>query len=276
MITAVAETGGSRFVAGRATRATDAALLLLEGIVRDRRGNLFLADPDKRRVRQVTSKGVVLTVAGPPELSVPTSLAVDGAGHLLIADAGTHRVLRLRPDGRVTTAAGTGTAGFSGDGGAATAAELNEPWGLAVGSKDHLFIADASNHRVRQVAPDGAITTVAGVGTPGFFGDGGAATAAQLDRPIGVAVDSNGNLFVVDSLNGRIRKVGWGGVITTVFVGAGEDRGAARSAAQYYPASVAVDRKGNLLIADPFRHRILAVTGVAAPGLTVGHQCPYP
>jgi sugar lactone lactonase YvrE len=170
---------------------------------------------------------------------------------------------------------GTGTGGFSGDGGAATAAELNEPWGLAVDSRDNLFIADANNHRVRKVAPDGTIVTVAGVGTAGFSGDGGAATAAQLDRPIGVAVDSQGSLFIVDSLNGRIRNVGLDGVSTTVFDGTGEDRGAASSAARYYPASVAVDRKGNLLIADPFRHRVLAVSGVAAPGLMAGQLCPH-
>jgi DNA-binding beta-propeller fold protein YncE len=104
------------------------------------------------------------------------------------------------------------------------------------------------------------------MGAAGFSGDGGAATAAQLDRPIGVAVDNQGNLLIVDSLNGRIRKVGVEGVITTVFNGSGADSGATPSSARYYPATVAVDQKGNLLIADPFRHRMFVVTGVAAPG----------
>jgi DNA-binding beta-propeller fold protein YncE len=111
------------------------------------------------------------------------------------------------------------------------------------------------------VTPDGLIFTVAGVGRAGFSGDGGPATAAQLDRPLDVAVDSAGNLFLVDSLNGRIRKVGGDGVITTVFTSGGEgDVGA-----HHYPARVAVDAAGNLLIADPFQQRVIIMAGVAAP-----------
>ncbi|MBI3722084.1 MAG: hypothetical protein HY248_05975, partial [Fimbriimonas ginsengisoli] len=207
----------------------------------------------------------------PPALSVPTGLALDPAGQLFIADAGNHRVVRVGSEGRMTVVAGTGTAGFSGDGGTATAARLNEPWGLTVDSSGHLFIADTGNHCIRQVAPDGRITTVAGVGTAGYSGDGGAATAAQLDRPIGVTADGDGNLFIVDSLNGRIRRVGRDRVIATVFDGAsGGDGRAARASARYYPARVAVDGEGNLLIADPFQHRVWVVAGVAALGLSVG------
>jgi DNA-binding beta-propeller fold protein YncE len=222
-------------------------------------------------VRTLTPAGVVLTVAGPPELLLPTGLALDRAGQLFIADAGTHRVLKVRAAGHWTVAAGTGTAGFSGEGGPATMARLNEPWGLAVDGRGHLSIADAGNHRIRQVTPEGSLITVAGVGTAGYSGDGGAATAAQLDRPIGVTADPAGNLFVVDSLNGRIRRVGRDGAITTVFEGAsrGDSRAASRSA-RYYPARVAVDREGNLLIADPFQHRVWVVAGVAAPGRIVG------
>jgi sugar lactone lactonase YvrE len=149
-------------------------------------------------------------------------------------------------------------------------AQLYAPWGLAVDGSGHLFIADAGNHRVRRVAPDGTISTVAGVGTAGFSGDGGAATTAQLDRPIGVAVDSDGNLFIVDSLNGRIRRVGADGVITTVFDGTGGGHGSHPFSGRYYPARVAVDREGCLLVADPFHHRIHKVAGVAAPGLIAG------
>jgi DNA-binding beta-propeller fold protein YncE len=104
-------------------------------------------------------------------------------------------------------------------------------------------------------------------GHEGEAGDGGPATAAQLDRPLDVAVDSEGNLFLVDSLNGRVRKVGTDGVITTVFHGDGTRDG---GAAHYYPARVAVDAAGNLLIADPFQHRVLTIAGVAAPGCRLG------
>jgi sugar lactone lactonase YvrE len=264
--TTVAGSGRWSIDTERPAGAADPAWFLLEGMVLDRSGNLYLADPGQRRVRQITPAGLVLTVAGPPALSLPTGLALDGAGLLFIADAEAHRVLRVGPEGCMATAAGTGAAGFSGDGGSATAARLNEPWGLAVDSRGHLFIADAGNHRIRQVTPGGIITTVAGEGRAGFSGDGGAATAAQFDRPIGLAVDSQRNLFIVDSLNGRVRKVGRDGLITTVFDGYGEDSGAAPTTARYYPASVAVDREGRLLIADPFLRGVVAVAGVTAPG----------
>jgi DNA-binding beta-propeller fold protein YncE len=232
-----------------------------EGVVTDATGNLYIADRTQRLVQRVTPEGNSVTLAGPPELAMPTGLALDSSGHLYISDAQRHRVLKVDPEGALTTAAGTGVAGCSGEGGPATAARLGEPWGLAVDRHGSLTIADAGNHRVRRVTPDGRIFTVAGVGRAGFSGDGGPATAAQLDRPLDVAVDSDGNLFLVDSLNGRIRRVGIDGVITTVFTSGGEgDVGA-----HHYPARVAVDAAGNLLIADPFQQRVIIMAGVAAP-----------
>jgi len=288
-ITTVAGSGDPGFnQIDTATRATRAMFFWPEGLVLDQEGNLFIADTYHRLVRLVTPDGIVRTVAGratqdvthigfsgdggpapQAELSFPTGLAVDGAGTLFIADTENHRVRKVGTDGSIMTMAGTGTAGFSGDGGAATAAQLDEPWGLAVDSRGNLFIADASNQRVRKVAPDGGITTVAGIGTAGLSGDEGLATAAQLNHPIGVAVDSQGNLFIVDSRNQRIRKVGPDGLIATVFGGAATPPG-------YYPSGVAVDRVGNLLIADPLNHRIWKVSGVAAPGLLAGHPFPNP
>jgi sugar lactone lactonase YvrE len=191
----------------------------------------------------------------PPDLSVPSGLALDADGSLYISDSGQHRVLKLGPEGRLLTVVGTGTAGFTGDGGPAAAAQLDGPWGLAVDARGSLAIADAGNHCVRQVTPDGRITTVAGTGMAGLSGDGGPATAARLDRPLGLAFDRQGRLFVVDSLNGRIRRVDGEGVITTVFC----------ATTGYFPASIAVDGKGNVLVADPFHHRIIKVSGVATP-----------
>src|SRR4029078_901744 len=114
----------------------------------------------------------------------------------------------------------------------------------------NLFIADSGNHCVRRLAPDGTITTVAGTGTPGFSGDRGPALNAQLNQPSSLAVDSQDNLFIVDRLNHRIRKVGGDGVISTVFGGGGGSESGV-TVAQYYPASVAIDRAGSMFIADP-------------------------
>jgi sugar lactone lactonase YvrE len=234
----------------------------------DLAGNLYVTDGARGQVLRVTPEGVVGPLVGLGDLSLPTALVLDDHGTLYISDSGKHQVLKLGRDGRVSTVAGTGTAGFSGDGGPATDAQLNGPWGLALDSQGHLHIADAANHRVRRVTPEGIIATIAGTGTPGFSGDGGPATLAQLDRPLDLTADSQGNLFIVDSLNGRVRKVGGDGVITSVFsVGSETRRGIARL---YFPALVAVDSQGNLLVADPFLHRVSVVPGVAAPHRTTG------
>jgi predicted esterase/sugar lactone lactonase YvrE len=271
VITTVAGTGLQSFDADPAPLAVNAHLTYPEAIALNARGDLFIADTYKHLVRKVDPEGMIRTVAGPTELSFPTGLAVDGAGHLFMADSENHRVLRAAPDGALTAAAGTGTPGFSGDGGAATGARLNVPSGLAVDRRGNLFIADAANHRIRKVAPDGTITTVAGSGTAGFSGDGGAATAAQLNQPSSMAIDSRGSLFIVDRLNHRVRQVGRTGTITTVFGGeAGGEGTSAHAAPRFSPFSVAADREGNLLIVDPFHHRVWKVAGIAAPGLVAG------
>jgi trimeric autotransporter adhesin len=242
-------------------RFTGAPLFLGEGVAVDAVGNLFLADTEKRQVRKVSPDRSVFVVLGPPELSAPSGLVADGAGQLFIADSQNDQVVRIARDGSLSTVAGTGVGGCSGDGGPAPDAQLNQPWGLAIDNQGSLYIADAGNHRVRRVSPDGLISTVAGVGRAGCSGDEGPALAAELDRPLDVAVDDRGNLFLVDSLNGRIRRVGIEGVITTVFHGSGTRDGAAL----YFPARVAVDAAGNLLIADPFQHRIFQLSRVATP-----------
>jgi poly(3-hydroxybutyrate) depolymerase/sugar lactone lactonase YvrE len=241
------------------------------GIVVDREGSLFVADTYKRRVQKVAADGTLSTVVDPSELGLPSAVAVDSQGNLFIADSDGHRILRVSPDGSITPIAGTGAAGFSGDHAAATTAQLNAPSGLAVDREGNLFIADRYNHRVRRLATDGRISTVAGTGTPGFAGDEGPATAALLNFPTGVAVDSQGNLFIADSLNHRVRRVGVDGVITTVIGGEpGSGGGGELAIPLHYPSSVAVDQAGNVLVADPFHHRVWKVAGVAAPGLIAG------
>jgi len=247
------------------------------GIVLDREGNLFVADTYNRRVQRVAADGTINTVVGRAELSLPSAVAVDSHGNLFIADSDGHRILELSPEGSLTTVAGTGMPGLSGDRGAATAAQLNAPQGLTVDRHGNLYIADSYNHCVRRRATDGSITTVAGTGTPGFAGDDGPATAALFNFPTGVAVDSQGNLFIADSLNHRVRRVGVDGHIITVIGGEpGGGSGSEPAIPLHYPSTVAVDQFGNVLVADPFHHRVWKVSGVAAPGLIAGKPFPDP
>jgi uncharacterized protein (TIGR03437 family) len=136
-------------------------------------------------------------------LAAPEGVAVDSAGNLYIGDSGNHRVRKVS-NGVIATVAGNGTAGFSGDNGPATSAQLDLPYGVAVDSAGDLYIGDSGNNLVRKVS-NGIIATVAGNGTFGFSGDNGLATSAQLATPYGVAIDSAGNLYIGDSSNSRIR-----------------------------------------------------------------------
>ena len=195
------------------------------------------------------------------ELADPQGVAVDSAGNLYIADLANNRIRKVS-NGVISTVAGNGTPGFSGDGGLATAAQLDQPAGVAVDSAGNLYIADCWNHRIRKVS-NGVISTVAGNGTPGFSGDNGPATSAQLSDPTGVAVDSAGNLYIADMFSNRIRRVS-NGAITTVAgngtQGFSGDNGPATSAQLSNPYAVAVDSAGNLYIADMVNNRIRKVS----------------
>ena len=159
----------------------------------------------------------------------------------------------------ISTVAGTGSAGYSGDGGPATNAQLNAPFGVAVDASGNLYIAEWSNHRVRKVDASGVITTIAGIGVGGFGGDGGPATQAAVNSPEGVAVDAAGNIYIADSFNNRVRKIDTSGVITTI-AGTGAPRytgeGDATQVGLNDPSGVAADNNGNLYIADNSSHRI--------------------
>ncbi len=244
--------------------ATSAQVSRPYGVAFDKTGNLYIADPVYGAIRRVTPDGIISTAFQMPNSGAPTGLAVDSAGNLYIADQWNSLVLKVSPGGTVINLAGTGTAGFSGDGGPAASAQLNAPRGVAVDAGGNLYIADALNNRIRKVSSDGIITTLAGNGSLGYSGDGGLAVNAQLSGPRGLAVDGNGNLFIADFDNNTVRKISASGIITTVagngVAGFSGDGFAATKAQLNGPWGVAVDHAGNLFIADSANNRVRKVS----------------
>jgi sugar lactone lactonase YvrE len=275
--------------------ATSAQLVQVKAVAVDAQGNVYIADQWTGRVRKVTPDGTITTFAGggsarapgwgdggPATSAVlnggPAAVAVDGQGNVYIAEDA--RVRKVNPSGTITTIAGT-VRGFSGDGGPATSAKLFWPRGLAVDGQGNVYIADTANHRVRKVSSSGTITTVAGTGTSSFSGDGGPAISAQLGSSAGgvsqgLAVDGQGNLYIADTTNDRVRRVTPDGTITTVAGttrGFSGDGGPAISAKLNWPAGLAVDRQGSLYVADYGNNRVRKIGRVPvapAPSLTLG------
>jgi sugar lactone lactonase YvrE len=193
-------------------------------------------------------------------LSQPSTVAFDASGNLYITDLNNNRVRKINTEGIIATVVGNGVAGFSGDGGFATNAAINQGYGVASDTNGNLFLTDSFNQRIRKVSTNGIIETVVGNGSVGFSGDGGAATNASLRYPQGIAFDNNGNLFIADSLNNRIRKIDSSGTISTVagngiqnFSG---DGGKATNASLFSPNAIAFDKDGNMFIADSGNGRI--------------------
>jgi len=191
-------------------------------------------------------------------------IARDGSGNIYVADQFNYRVRKdTVSTGIINTFAGSGNGNFWGDGGSATSAGIDKPQGMAFDSSGNMYIADTYNNRVRKVTTGGIISTFAGTGLPGYSGDGGAATSAMLNEPTSVAVDSNGNVFVMDSWNSVVRKITPGGVISTYAGGGGSlgDGGPATSAElQGIVQSIALDKYNNLYIADNGNARVRKVT----------------
>jgi uncharacterized protein (TIGR03437 family) len=257
----------------------DAGLAYLQGptaVALDDMGSLYIAEQLGKRVRQVTPAGVISTFAGGgtgglgdngpavnARLFDPAALVFDPLTGFRIADSLGSRVRSVNFSGIIRTEAGNGEYGFSGDGGPALEARLNKPGGVALDRSGNLYIADTYNNRIRRVTPAGVISTFAGTGVRGYFGDGGNARQAQLSMPQGLAMDHLDNLYIADTGNNVIRRVTPAGVISTVagsgLRGFGGDNGPALQAAFHSPTAVAVDMLGTLYIADRFNNRIRRV-----------------
>ncbi len=267
-------------------QATAAPLAAPAQIAYDTAGNLYIADVNDNVIRKVDLAGIVTTVAGTGEqgfagdggpatsalLDSPAGVAVDAAGNIYIADTHNQRVRKVS-NGTITTIAGTGTAGFSGDGGVATSAQLSNPTALAVDANGNLYIADTDNHRIRKISGT-TITTVAGNSEQGFSGDGGAATDAEIDSPNGLAVDTAGNIYIADTHNQRIRKVSNGTIATIAGNGSksyGGDGGAATSALLDRPRGLSVDAQGNIYIADSDNNRIRLIAAAGNIATVAGN-----
>ncbi len=224
----------------------------------------------------------------------PVGVAVDGAGNSYFADYYNQRIRKINSAGTISTIAGTGTAGYSGDNGLAVDAQLNNPMGVAVDIYGNVYVADKGNHRVRMINTNGIITTLAGANTFGYTGDNGPASAATLYAPTGVAVDHQGNVYIADRSNNAVRKISTDGMITTIAgTGAqgfnGDDWPSSTLATLYTPSSVAVDKIGNVYIADQNNNRIRkvdtfgkistvmgnGVAGYTADGVAAAHSQIY-
>jgi sugar lactone lactonase YvrE len=265
--------------AGDGGQATAASLYTPDGLTIDGSGVMYITDARNSRIRMVNSSGVISTFAGngnvgyagdggqatAAEINYPLELVTDSHNNLYIADRYNNCIRMVNTNGIITTIAGNGMAGFNGDGGQATAAELDEVAGVGLDAIGNIYICEHGNNRLRKVNTSGIISTFAGTGAAGFSGDGGPATAADLNVPNQMTVDANGNVYFSDASNERVRMVNTLGIISTVagngVAASTGDGGQATAAEINNPASLIVDRYGDLYIGEYLGNRIRVVNG---------------
>lgn len=278
-ISAFAGNSGTSGYSGDGGVAISAKLNSCSGVAVDGAGNIYIADRGNHVVRKISTAGTISTFAGTgtagysgnggaaslATLNMPGSVATDAAGNVYISDIGNNTVRMVNTMGIIRNFAGSGVAGYAGDGDTAHNGRLNAPEGLAVDAAGNVYIADAGNNVIRMVSAGlRLMSTVAGNGLQGYSGDGGSAVLAKLYNPSGVAVDINGNLYIADVINNRVRKVATSGIIST-YAGTGTagnsgNGGAAAAATLRYPSALSVDGAGNLYIADQGNNNIRMVS----------------
>ena len=293
-ITTVAGNGTAGF-SGDGSAAVSAELYYPQGVAVDGAGNVYIADSSNYRIRKVSS-GKISTVAGNgtrgytgdggsatnAEIGYVYGISADSSGRVYIADTQNCVIRQVGTSGTITTVAGDNRCGYTGDGGSATSAELNQPYGVAVDSSSHIYIADLYNLRIRKATVGGNISTVAGNGTYTYLGEGIPAEGSSLNNPFGVSTDNSGNVYIADRDNCLVRKVNTSGTISTFAGKAGNcvysgDGSAATSAGLRYPTKVVADSSGNIYIADEFScaiRKVAASTGIISTVAGTG-VCGY-
>lgn len=280
---------GTSGSAGDGSKAINALMASPTGVAVDSSGNFYISDTVNSEVRKVVA-GVINAFAGTAgtpgfggdgaaatsaAISQPSGLVLDSAGNLYIADTFNDRIRKVTTDGNIATLAGSGSTGFSGDGGPALSAALYNPVALAIDAAGNIYIADEVNNRIRKVTTDGMIHTIAGSSTAGgYSGDGGLAVNAMLNHPRGVAVDGAGDVYIADSFNQRIRVVLPNGIIYTIaglgIQGYGGDGGPALLAEFNYPTGVAVSG-ANVYVVDSANSAVRLLTPApAGPSILFG------
>ncbi|MCA2970450.1 MAG: SBBP repeat-containing protein, partial [Acidobacteriaceae bacterium] len=277
IISTIAGTG-ERGNGGDGGPATSAQVSGRFHVSSDSAGNLLFGDVDNGRIRRISNTGTISRVAG----TVPWGFGGDGGqatdatlyfphgatlgpdGNVYIADYGNHRIRRVNAAGVISTYAGTGTCGFSGDGGQAANAQLCYPHQIAFDASGNLLFVDTVNQRIRRITPAGVISTVVGNGVEGFGGDGGPATQASLYRPTGFHIDSQGQIYIADTQNYRIRLVNTAGIIGTIAgtgaIESGADNIPAVDSAINLPVAVVVDGAGNVIFSEGNGQRVRKIT----------------
>jgi sugar lactone lactonase YvrE len=285
IITSIAGTGTGGF-SGDGGLATNAQMNSPEGVCVDASGNVYFSDGKNNRIRKINrSTGIITTIAGSgtrgysgdgglainAQLDGPAGISIDNSGNIYFSETYNHCIRKITiSTGIINTIGGTGTAGYSGDGGLAINAKLNDPTGLFMDVSGDLYISDTDNERIRKIsASTGIISTIAGNGSYGFSGDGGLAINCQLWRPNGFFKDILGNMYIADQGNNRIRKINASTNIITTIAGNGDfyysgDGGSATSAGIFYPQGICVDGSGNLFfVSDSSRIRKVTIsTGI--------------
>ena len=231
----------------------------------DSSGNLYIADSGNERVRVVTPQGIITTYAS---LNGVFGIALGATGNLY-ATSGS-QVFLITPKGTASVFAGSSTAGFSGDGGPALSAQLFGPSGLKVDALGNVFVADTNNQRIREITPQGIITTVAGNGQLDLSGNNGLATKASVYRPYDVAIDSAGDLYISEASNFRIRVVVKGIISEIAGGGASFTDGPANQAALISPAGIALDGKGNIIVAVNGTRQVRTVSAAGSINTIAG------
>ena len=258
---------------GDGRRGIDVVLTLVDGIATDPRGNIYISHRSQNRIRKLSPNGTITTIAGngiagfsgdgvpalKSSLNFPAGLAFD-KGNLYVADRNNHRIRKIDSKGIISTVAGTGIPECCNDNGLAVEAHLHFPSDIDVDTEGNLYISDRSNNRIRKVNPDGIITTIAGLGKPGYGGDFGPADQALLKYPFGISHDNKGNFYIADRGNNRVRKIDQRGIITTIAGDGthsfGGDYGPANQSSLAFPTDVIVDSLGMVYIADRNNNRV--------------------